>query len=113
MTDPAQPMTTQGHAGVFACPTGQGVTGNANAVSAGSHPDKEDPQPMSVVAALAGIGMTEGAKTSIAAISTVLTIFRMYLRIAAPLLPGTQNTFAGVTVLGCARSIETTIRRSE
>jgi hypothetical protein len=39
--------------------------------------------------------MTDGAKNSIAVISAVLTIFRMCLRIAAPLCPGTRTHSPG------------------
>jgi hypothetical protein len=46
-------------------------------------------------------GTIEGAKNSIAVMSTVLTIFRMCLCITAPLCRG-LSTFAGVTLLRCA-----------
>ena len=104
--EPAQPITTHGHAGVLACPTGQGVMTIANAVSAGSHPDVNGPQPMGVVAALAGIGMTEGAKNSIAVMTAVLTIFRICLRIAVPCVPGLTDIRRGDRVEGASLRLQ-------
>jgi hypothetical protein len=61
------------------------MAGTAKAVSVGSHA----PSPHVPNDARAGIteGITVGTKNSIAAISTVLTIFRMNLRIVAPFVP--------------------------
>lgn len=86
--DPAQPMTTHGHAEVCACAVGQGgilIVGPAKAVSARIQvrgPDKQDGR---TVALTVLIGIIEGAKKNIAPINMVLTILRSC--ISPPLRP--------------------------
>jgi hypothetical protein len=46
-------------------------------------------------AGTAFIGIIEGAKNSIAPIKMVLTIFRIFWRIATPMCPGTRTQFPG------------------
>src|SRR5690348_13925020 len=83
----------QNHAGT--CDTGadgQGAgsmrSAPANAATAGSNTIESNPHGKT---ATPPAGIIEGAKKSIAAINTVLTIFRMCLCIAAPLYPGTYT----------------------
>src|SRR5215469_9716942 len=70
--DPAQPITIHGTTGVW-CPVGQGrgtrVERPAKAVSAGSHVTLNPQGKVVRTCALAGIGIVDGAKKSIAPIS--------------------------------------------
>ena len=77
--DPAQPITTHGHAGVCVCPGGQGtiLTPPAKAVSLGSHTTGKVPQGVGAIALTFGIIV--GAKKSIAPITMVLTILRSFI----------------------------------
>lgn len=87
-------MTTHGHTGVCAWPvvTGQGVMGMAKAVSVGNQTLGPGPHPTEVAPAGIIEGIAEGAKNSIAAMSTVLTLLRTRLRIfiCCPACPGTH-----------------------
>ena len=88
-------MTTHGHTGVCACPvvTGQGVMGMAKAVSVGNQTLGPGPHPTEVAPAGIIEGIAEGAKNSIAAMSTVLTPLRTRLRIfiCCPRVPVLTN----------------------
>jgi hypothetical protein len=77
--DPAQPMTTQGHAGVCECPTGHGavlIDGPAKALSMGSQATGAITVPQGgTAAALTALrGTIDGAKKNMAPIKMVLTI---------------------------------------
>jgi hypothetical protein len=80
--EPAQPITTHGHAGVCACPAGgQGTMSlfrPAKAVSMGSQP-LVLPQEATATPLTALIGIIEGAKNNIAPINIVLTILRSFI----------------------------------
>jgi hypothetical protein len=77
--DPAQPMTTHGHAGVCECPTGHGavlIDGPAKALSMGSQATGAITVPQGgTEAALTALrGTIDGAKKNMAPIKMVLTI---------------------------------------
>jgi hypothetical protein len=81
--DPAQPITTHGHAGVCVCPGGQGtIVGPrpAKAVSMGSQTRGAVPQGVGGTCALTAlIGINEGANKNIAPITMVLTTLRSFI----------------------------------
>ena len=90
-----------------------GPTALAKAVSVGSQVTNGSRTPqLAFGSGIALAGIIKGAKKIIAPISTVLTIFRMCLRIAAPCVPGRTN-FLRVRLLCCLASLVATMRQGE
>jgi hypothetical protein len=92
MIEAGQVNPAQNQAGTGACmgaAGGHGIMIAANAVSLGNCSHGVIMVPHGRGMALTGI--IDGAKKSITAINAVLTIFRMCLRIAGPLCPGTHT----------------------
>jgi len=87
--DPAQPMTTHGHAGVCECPAGHGtvLTTPAKAVSIDSQATGRVPHGKAGAALIGLSGTIDGAKKNVAPINMMLTILRRFIFAPEPGCP--------------------------